>query len=123
VANADRGHVARILDNLLNNALTYSPSPACVTLELRATDPIEVAVEDRGSGIPADQHELVFERFHRVQGATTRGGAALGLGLSISRELARLNGGALLLERSAPGQGSVFVLKLPTKHPSPGAQF
>src|SRR5207302_4151001 len=53
---ADRGHVARILDNLLNNALTYSQSPACVTLELRATDPIEVAVEDRGHGIPADPH-------------------------------------------------------------------
>jgi signal transduction histidine kinase len=112
LASADQGHVARILDNLLNNALTYSESPARVTVELRPHDPVEVAVRDLGQGIPADHHERVFERFHRVDGATSRPGAGLGLGLSISRELARLSGGALELERSAPGRGSVFVLRL-----------
>jgi signal transduction histidine kinase len=115
LASADRGHVARILDNLLNNALTYSDSPACVTVELRPRDPVEVAVRDLGQGIPADHHERVFERFHRVDGATSRPGAGLGLGLSISRELAKLSGGALELERSAPGRGSVFVLRLPAR--------
>jgi signal transduction histidine kinase len=114
-ATADGGHVARILDNLLNNALTYSQQPACVVLELRAGDPVEVAVRDSGLGIPADQHELVFERFHRVEGATQRPGAGLGLGLSISRELAELNDGALLLESSVPDRGSVFVLRLPAR--------
>ena len=113
VASADAGHVARILDNLLNNALTHSAGPARVTMEVRSSDAIEVAVSDRGQGIPADQHALVFERFHRVEGSTSRGGAGLGLGLSISRELAHLNGGALVLERSVPGRGSVFVLRLP----------
>jgi len=113
VARADRGHVARILDNLLNNALTYSESPARVTVELRPRTPVEVAVRDLGLGIPPDHHDRVFERFHRVEGATSRPGG-LGLGLSISRELANLNGGALELERSAPGSGSVFVLRLPT---------
>ena len=115
VARADRGQVARILDNLLNNALTYSESPACVTVELRPRDPVEVAVRDLGQGIPADHHDRVFERFHRVDGAAYRPGGGLGLGLSISRELARLNGGALELERSAPGRGSVFVLRLPVR--------
>jgi signal transduction histidine kinase len=114
VARADRGHVARILDNLLNNALTYSESPARVTVELRPRTPVEVAVRDLGQGIPADHHDRVFERFHRVEGATSHPGAGLGLGLSISRELANLNGGELKLERSAPGIGSVFVLRLPT---------
>jgi signal transduction histidine kinase len=113
VARADRSHVARILDNLLNNALTYSESPACVTVELRPRDPVEVAVRDLGHGIPPDHHDRVFERFHRVDGVSSRPGAGLGLGLSISRELANLNGGALELERSAPGRGSVFVLRLP----------
>ena len=112
VASADRDHVARILDNLLNNALTYSDGPACVTVELRPRDPVEVAVCDLGQGIPADQHELVFERFHRVEGIAS-GNGGLGLGLSISRELAQLNGGALELELSVPGHGSVFVLRLP----------
>jgi signal transduction histidine kinase len=113
VARADRSHIARILDNLLNNALTYSDSPACVTVELRPRDPVEVAVRDLGQGIPADHHDRVFERFHRVDGASVRAGGGLGLGLSISRELAHLNGGALELERSTPGSGSVFVLRLP----------
>ncbi|HEY4025098.1 MAG TPA: GAF domain-containing protein [Candidatus Dormibacteraeota bacterium] len=114
VARADRGHVARILDNLLNNAVTHSPQPASVSIELRQCDPVEVAVRDQGHGIPADQHERVFDRFHRVDTGGSRALPGLGLGLSLSRELARLNGGALLLEASAPGRGSVFVLRLPT---------
>jgi signal transduction histidine kinase len=73
-----------------------------------------VAVRDQGHGIPADQHERVFDRFHRVDTGGSRALPGLGLGLSLSRELARLNGGALLLEASAPGRGSVFVLRLPT---------
>jgi signal transduction histidine kinase len=121
VARADRGHVARILDNLLNNALTYSSIPASVTVEVRARDPIEVAVRDLGQGIPPEQHERVFDRFHRIDGAAARSGAGLGLGLTISRELAHLNGGALVLEGSAPGRGSVFVLRLPARSPTPAA--
>jgi two-component system sensor histidine kinase SenX3 len=77
-----------------------------------AGDVVEVAVVDRGHGIPRDQHGRVFERFHRVDVGPARTAAGLGLGLTISQELARLNGGDLVLERSAPGQGSVFVLRL-----------
>jgi signal transduction histidine kinase len=113
LATADRSHVALILNNLLNNALTYSSVPAEVTVEVReAVDAVEVAVQDRGHGIPQDQHERVFERFHRVDVGPARTSAGLGLGLTISQELARLNGGQLALERSAPGLGSVFVLRL-----------
>ncbi len=113
VASADEGHVARILDNLLNNALNYSPTPAHVVVEVREGPPVEVAVRDRGNGIPPGEHDRVFERFHRVETEAAPSGAGLGLGLTISRELANLNGGSLLLERSTPGQGSVFVLRLP----------
>jgi signal transduction histidine kinase len=113
VAQADSGHVARILDNLLNNALSYSAAPAQVMVEVRPGRSVEVAVRDRGAGIAPEQHERVFERFHRVDNGVARSAAGLGLGLTISRELARLNGGALVLERSAPGRGSVFVLRLP----------
>jgi signal transduction histidine kinase len=112
VATADRSHVALILDNLLNNALTYSPVPADVTVEVRGGDAIEVAVRDRGHGIPIDQQDRVFQRFHRADVGPARTAAGLGLGLTISQELAHLNGGELVLERSAPGEGSVFVLRL-----------
>jgi signal transduction histidine kinase len=120
VAKADRSHVALILNNLLNNALTYSAPPAEVTVEVRGGDEaVEVAVLDHGHGIPADQHERVFERFHRVDVGPARTAAGLGLGLTISQELAHLNGGELVLERSSPGQGSVFVLRL--RHALPPA--
>jgi signal transduction histidine kinase len=118
---ADRIHVARILDNLLNNALTYSPVPAEITIEVCAGDMLEVAVRDTGHGIPPDQHERVFERFHRADVGPARTSAGLGLGLTISRELAHLNGGQLVLDRSAPGEGSVFVLRLPVASGTPPA--
>jgi signal transduction histidine kinase len=112
-ATADRSHVALILNNLLNNALTYSPAPADVTVEVRAGEAaVEVAVQDHGHGIPPNQHGRVFERFHRVDVGPARSTVGLGLGLTISQELAHLNGGELVLERSAPGEGSVFVLRL-----------
>jgi signal transduction histidine kinase len=113
LTRADRSHVARILDNLLNNALTYSSRPARITMEVRAGDPIELAVRDHGLGIPADQHQRVFERFHRIERSASGYVPGLGLGLAISRELAQVNGGALVLEESVPGAGSVFVLRLP----------
>jgi signal transduction histidine kinase len=113
LTRADGGHVARILDNLLNNALTYSQRPAQVHVAVRSGRGVEIVVRDRGVGIPADQRERVFERFARVDGRGSRFTAGLGLGLSISRELAQINGGSLVLEGSRPGQGSTFVLRLP----------
>lgn len=114
--HADRGHVVRILTNLLNNGLTYSDPPADVGVEVRASSPVEVAVHDRGWGIAPEHQARVFERFSRLAetGAGRHGG--VGLGLSISRYLAKLNGGSLVLETSAPGEGSVFVLRLPAVH-------
>jgi signal transduction histidine kinase len=112
---ADRSQTARIITNLLNNALTYSRRPASVTIEVRPGDPVEVAVHDRGVGIPHDRQRAVFEPFLRLGAEGTAPGSThgLGLGLYISRELAALNGGSLELEHSEPGRGSVFVLRLP----------
>jgi signal transduction histidine kinase len=110
---ADRGHVVRILTNLLNNGLTYCDRPAEVGVEVRALSPVEVAVHDRGWGIAPEHHARVFERFSRLAETGAGGHGGLGLGLPISRHLASLNGGSLALESSAPGEGSVFVLRLP----------
>jgi signal transduction histidine kinase len=111
---ADPGHLARILDNLLNNALAYSRPPADVTVAVRAGDGVEIVVRDHGLGISPEQHGRVFERFHRLEGDGSAVCPGLGLGLSISRELAQINEGSLRLEASSPGQGSTFVLRLPS---------
>jgi signal transduction histidine kinase len=113
LVRADRDHVIRVLANLLGNALTYSCPPAEVAIEVRPTSPVEVAVHDADVGLAQECQQRIFERFSRFAGDGTGRRAGLGLGLSISRDLAELNGGELLLERSAPGEGSVFVLRLP----------
>jgi signal transduction histidine kinase len=110
-AYADRGHVVRIVVNLLNNALTYSPRPATVTIAIRQNERAEVVVTDRGIGIAADRQRAIFERFTRLGDTRSQFAAGLGLGLPLSRELAMLNGGSLILEQSRPGRGSVFVLR------------
>ncbi len=113
LVTADRSHVVRMLSNLLNNSLTYSSQHAHVVVEIRETSPVEVAVYDNGVGIAPEWHGRIFERFSRYADGSVDRTSGLGLGLSISRDLAKLNDGELFLERSAPGEGSVFVMRLP----------
>ncbi len=108
---ADPGFVDTILDNLVGNAITYSPEPPRIRLELRPGPEVEVVVSDAGKGIPPAMHERIFERFVRVQDRGREPGT--GLGLYVSRYLAERQGGSLRLVSSAPGSGSVFALRLP----------
>ncbi len=111
-ALGDADLVARIMDNLVNNALIYSDAPATVALTVRpASDAVEIRVGDRGPGVPEGERERIFERF--VRGAGAARSAGTGLGLYVSRECARRMGGDLALESSRPGEGSTFLLRLP----------
>jgi signal transduction histidine kinase len=111
-ALGDADLVARIMDNLVNNALIYSDQPATVTVTVRpAAGAVGIRVGDRGPGVPEGERERIFERFVRGEGAGRAAGT--GLGLYVSRECARRMGGKLALERSSPGEGSTFVLSLP----------
>jgi signal transduction histidine kinase len=115
VVNADPEHIARILDNLVNNALTYrrADQTAWVRLWAGLEDGIAVvSVEDRGRGIPPEMQDRIFERFVRGQRASG-GSSGTGLGLYISRQLAARHGGWLELDLSVPGHGSRFSLRLP----------
>jgi signal transduction histidine kinase/DNA-binding response OmpR family regulator len=107
---ADPVHVGRILDNLVNNALTYTMDQPWVRVTV-SPDAV-VTVEDHGLGIPDDHRGLVFERFFRVNDPILPPQPGTGLGLYISRELARRYGGEVALEESVPGSGSRFVLRL-----------
>jgi signal transduction histidine kinase len=111
-ARGDGDGVRQVLVNLLSNAAKFTPRGGTVTLASDADDGwVRVRVRDTGVGIPADQREAVFEPFVQLRGVGPRGGGA-GLGLAISRDLARGMGGDLTLE-SEVGAGSTFTLTLP----------
>jgi two-component system sensor histidine kinase KdpD len=105
----DAQQIERVLVNVLENALKYSPAGESVHVHVSATaSEALVRVVDRGPGIAADERERIFEPFHR--GRTDTAGA--GLGLAIARGFTEANGGRLWAE-SVEGQGAAFVLSLP----------
>jgi PAS domain S-box-containing protein len=108
---ADRALTARILDNLINNALTYSVGPPQVRVRVDGAERA-VRVEDRGPGIPDKVRDRVFERFVRADHPQIGPRQGTGLGLYIGRELAARQEASLSLARTGP-QGSVFTLAFP----------
>jgi PAS domain S-box-containing protein len=113
VALADEAKLRQVLVNLLDNAIKYSPDGGDVTIELgTGPDGVRLTVRDPGLGIPAGEHERIFEKFYRLDPAQTRGVGGSGLGLFISRELvARMEG--TLTVQSGPGAGAAFIIDLP----------
>ncbi len=108
----DRDRLRQIVQNLVDNAVKYSPAGAEVRVTAGTDDGhVRVAVSDDGPGIPLDDQKLIFEKFGR---ATVEGGAkpGTGLGLFIARSIAEAHGGSLDVD-SAPARGSVFMLDLP----------
>lgn len=102
-------HVDRILDNLVNNAISYGGEAPSIRISVDASQPPAVRVEDHGVGIPEELHERIFERFFRLENPVP----GTGFGLYVGWVLAQACGGSLHVERSAPGRGSVFRLELP----------
>jgi signal transduction histidine kinase len=104
--------IQRILANLLDNALKYTPSGGSVRVSLSAIDDGEafVSVQDTGMGIPPDDLPHIFERFYRCDQSRSEPGT--GLGLSLARALARAHQGDITVT-STLGQGSTFTLTLP----------
>jgi len=109
---ADPTHLARIVDNLVNNALAYSRGRPWVKVTVGTGQHAVLMVEDRGVGIPADMRERVFDQFVRIESAEEPLQPGTGLGLYISRELARRQGGELAVVDSEVGRGSTLALTL-----------
>lgn len=113
LVDADRDRVAVVIENLVRNAVTYSPEGGEVTVEIRADeDNLLISVIDRGIGISPEHLTRLFTRFGRIETTETAGIPGTGLGLYLSRELARLHGGDISAT-SRPGVGSTFTLSLP----------
>jgi signal transduction histidine kinase len=106
--------VYRILRNLIDNALKYSPENQRVTV-IVGVDPdgVVVRVRDRGPGIEPDQRDRIFDRFYQVDQSDTRRVGGVGMGLYICRRAAERLGGRIWLEKS-DASGSVFAVRLPT---------
>jgi signal transduction histidine kinase len=109
----DGRRVEQILVNLLSNAIKFTPAGGRIDVSVTAQDgAVTFVVRDTGIGIAADQLERIFAPFMQAEQGYTRSYGGVGLGLAISRELARIMGGDITVE-SVPGQGSAFTLKLP----------
>jgi CheY-like chemotaxis protein len=125
-AFTDLNRLQQILKNLLSNAFKFTAEGG-VVLRVgpgpRAEDgggTLSFAVQDSGIGIPAEKQKLIFEAFQQADGTTSRKYGGTGLGLTISREIARLLGGTIEVS-SAPGRGSTFTLCLPASYSGPDA--
>ena len=120
---ADAGQLGRVLDDLLNNALTYTirRPQLVIGLSTRSRRAI-VRVEDNGIGIPEGERERVFDRLYRIADPQVVV-PGIGLGLFISRHLAEGFGGTLVVESSTPGTGTVFALALPLSRTTSAAQL
>ena len=110
----DGDRLSQVLANLVDNALKYTPPGGKITLSAAAEgDWAILRITDTGPGIPADEQERIFERFYQLDKSRRGGsGRGVGLGLPIAREIIRAHSGSLWVE-SSPGQGSVFVIKIP----------
>jgi signal transduction histidine kinase/ActR/RegA family two-component response regulator len=119
----DESRLQQILKNLLSNAFKFTEK-GLVKLNISLTEPgqknsmIVFSVTDTGIGIPFDKQKLIFEAFQQADGTTSRKYGGTGLGLTISREIARLLGGTIEVE-SEPTRGSIFRLLLPQRYIGP----
>ncbi|WP_434520252.1 cell wall metabolism sensor histidine kinase WalK [Pediococcus sp. M21F004] len=109
----DTDKFQQVLDNLMNNAIKYSPDGGKITCRLLEThNHVILSVSDEGLGIPKKDLTHVFDRFYRVDKARSRAQGGTGLGLAISKEIISMHGGRIWVD-SKEGKGSIFYISLP----------
>jgi len=113
-AEVDRGRIKQAVDNLVSNAIKFSPrgEPIVVTVR-REGDKIRIEVVDRGPGLTEADKKRLFGRFERLSARPTGGEASTGLGLANARQLVKLHGGEIGAESGDSSQGSRFWIELP----------
>jgi signal transduction histidine kinase len=115
----DANRLRRVLDNLLDNAVKYSPDSGAITVRINGQESdgqrwATLEVQDHGIGIPAAELPRIFERFHRARNVAQRANG-VGLGLWGSRQIVEQHGGSISVT-SKEGEGSTFTVRLPVKH-------
>jgi PAS domain S-box-containing protein len=113
----DRDRLAQVLDNLVSNAVKFTPDGGRVSVRLDARDgEALIEVEDTGVGIPASEQGRLYERFYRASTATARAIPGVGLGLTIAKAIVEAHGGDLGFD-SIEGRGTTFRVRLPRRPP------
>jgi len=108
-----RSHLRRMLDNLIKNAIKFTPEGGRIDVRAyRETDSVVIEVADTGIGIPPEEQDRVFERFYQVDGSINRRYKGVGLGLGLVRAVVTAHGGSVEVE-SVVGEGSTFTVRLP----------
>lgn len=118
IINTDKVKVAEIINNLIDNAIKFTNSGTIRLVLDQTGDELTVSVEDSGIGIPKDSKDKIFDKFYQVESYDTRKNSGSGLGLFLSRSLAKRIGGDLVLDETY-NKGSKFSLVLPIKYPFP----
>ena len=115
MATVDAKRIEQVLRNLLDNAIKYSPDGGIITVQAYPDNvQILITVSDEGIGIPAEEWDRIFERFHRVENEITRRMRGAGLGLAVCQGIVEAHGGRIWVE-SQPGAGSTFCFTLPLR--------
>jgi signal transduction histidine kinase len=113
VVTADRDHLEQVLNNLITNAIKYSPEGGAITIEVKPDDNgVRLSVSDEGIGIPEQELDAIFGLFYRSPDRAARDAAGMGLGLYISREIVVRHGGRIWAE-SGRGKGSTLFVFIP----------
>ncbi|WP_102264731.1 cell wall metabolism sensor histidine kinase WalK [Mesobacillus jeotgali] len=109
----DEDKITQVLDNIISNAMKYSPEGGTITFKVKELDDqIVASISDEGVGIPKDNLDKIFDRFYRVDKARTRKLGGTGLGLAIAREMVNAHGGKIWAE-SVEGKGTTVQFTLP----------
>jgi signal transduction histidine kinase len=112
--SGDPDRLAQVIDNLLDNALRYSPENGVISINFHDADSGEriCSIHDSGPGIPAEALPRIFDRFYRVENSRSKRGGEAGLGLSIVRSLLQAQGGSISAQ-SETGKGTTITFHLP----------
>ena len=120
LVNGDQRRLYQVIQNLLTNAVKYSPHGGCITLlaETRGRE-LVVSIRDQGLGMPPAELDKIFDRFHRVQSVMASGIGGTGLGLAICKGLVEAHGGRIWADSEGEGKGSTFKFTLPLMADAP----
>jgi signal transduction histidine kinase len=124
VVDGDEQRLRQVLDNLVGNAVKYTPAGGTVVVAVTGDDPegATLTVRDTGIGIPEDERHRLFERFFRTSTARSAGVPGTGLGLAVVRTIVERHGGTITADAGPEGVGTVFTLRLPPSGSRPAQE-
>jgi signal transduction histidine kinase/DNA-binding response OmpR family regulator len=119
ICNCDPDRLREAVDNLVSNAIKYTPVGGRMELSMSIDDGgIAISVKDEGPGLSTDDMARLFGRFQRLTAKPTGGESSTGLGLSIVKRIVELHGGSVSADSDGPGRGATFIIRLPMASPS-----